>query len=42
MSVGLIAAIAALVVGLFLIVHYNRLVRGRNGWTTRSPPSTSS
>ena len=35
MSVGLIAAIAALVVGLFvglfLIVHYNRLVRGRNG-----------
>ena len=31
MSVALIAAIAALVVGLFLIVHYNRLVRGRNG-----------
>lgn len=32
MSVGLIAAIAALViVGLFLILHYNRLVRGRNG-----------
>ena len=31
MSVGLIAAIAAAVVGLFLIVHYNRLVRGRNG-----------
>ena len=31
MSVALIAAIAALVVGLFLIVQYNRLVRGRNG-----------
>ena len=31
MSVGLIAAVAALVVGLFLIVLYNRLVRGRNG-----------
>src|SRR6187455_1139716 len=32
MSVGLIAAIAALViVGLFLILQYNRLVRGRNG-----------
>jgi LemA protein len=31
MSVAVIAAIAALVVGLFLIVHYNRLVRGRNG-----------
>ena len=31
MSVGLIAAVAAVVVGLFLIVHYNRLVRGRNG-----------
>ena len=31
MSVALIAAIAALVVGLFLIVQYNRLIRGRNG-----------
>jgi LemA protein len=31
MSAALIAAVAALVVGLFLIVQYNRLVRGRNG-----------
>ena len=31
MSVDWIVAIAAVVVALFLIVHYNRLVRGRNG-----------
>ena len=31
MSVGLIAAIAAAIVVLFLIVHYNRLIRGKNG-----------
>ena len=32
MAVGLIAAVAALVIiSLFLIVHYNRLIRGRNG-----------
>ena len=31
MTVGLISAIAAFVVVLFLVVHYNRLIRGRNG-----------